>query len=333
MARRARGSKPSPSKATFRERFAYPEGGHPVRAYLVGLGDDSERVTRAALEQIADILSGGTVGAMDLAWHELRHGHVNTLRGRLQQDYAPATANRYLSALRAVLRECWRLRLVDRETLERTIDVRAVKGRRELRGRAVPQRDLEQLFRSCLDDENAAMGARDAALLALLYGVGLRRAEAASLRLSDYKAGDASLRVRGKGNKQRIAYIPEGALAALEAWLERRGRAAGERPDDSPLFCSVTRSGRVTYRDITPQLVYHVVRKRHAGLDIAEFTPHDLRRTHISDLLDEGVDLAVIARQVGHANVQTTARYDRRDQRAQKSAARRLRVPFGGRRA
>jgi hypothetical protein len=60
----------------------------------------------------------------------------------------------------------------------------------------------------------------------------------------------------------------------------------------------------------------------------AEFTPHDLRRSHISDLLDEGVDLAVIARQVGHSNVQTTARYDRRGRRAQWIAEERLDVPF-----
>jgi integrase len=64
------------------------------------------------------------------------------------------------------------------------------------------------------------------------------------------------------------------------------------------------------------------------GAGIAGFTPHDLRRSNISDLLDEGVDLAVIARQVGHSSVQTTARYDRRGARAQRQAAERLNVPF-----
>ena len=69
-----------------------------------------------------------------------------------------------------------------------------------------------------------------------------------------------------------------------------------------------------------------VVQRLEAG--IAGFTPHDLRRSNISDLLDEGVDLAVIARQVGHSSVQTTARYDRRGRRAQRVAAERLKVPF-----
>jgi len=316
------GSKPSPARATYAKRAEYPEGRHPIRSYLVGLGDDSERVTLAALDSVADILSGGRVAALELAWHGLRHGQVNALRGRLQQLYAPATANRYLSALKAVLRECWRLGWLDRETLEKAIDVKGVKGRRELRGRAVSRAELALLFEACAEDTNPALGARDAAILALLYGVGLRRAEATSLELSDLQARDGSLRVRGKGNKQRIAYLPAGAQAALEAWLRVRGRKPGG------LFCGVTKGGKLTHRDVSPQLVYRVVEQRHRKAGIAEFTPHDLRRSHISDLLDEGVDLVVIARQVGHSNVQTTARYDRRGGRAQRVAAERLDVPF-----
>jgi site-specific recombinase XerD len=320
---RTKGSKPPPARTTYAKRADYPDARHPVRSYLVGLGDDSERVTLAALDSVADILSGGKVTAMELAWHGLRHGHVNALRGRLQQLYAPATANRYLSALKAVLRESWRLGWLDRETLEKTIDVKGVKGQRELRGRSVSRAELATLFEACAKDPNQALGARDAAILALLYGVGLRRAEAAALEVSDFKPRDQSLRIRGKGNKQRIAYIPAGAQAALEAWLNLRGRRPGG------LFCGVTKGGKLTHRDVTAQLIYRVVQKRHLAAGIAGFTPHDLRRSHISDLLDEGVDLAVIARQVGHSNVQTTARYDRRGRRAQRVAAERLDVPFG----
>jgi integrase/recombinase XerC len=145
---------------------------------------------------------------------------------------------------------------------------------------------------------------------------------AAGLELSDFKTRAQSLRVRGKGNRQRIAYIPARVQAALEAWLRLRGRRPGG------LFWGVTKGGKLTYRHVSPQLIYRVVQKRHLAAGIAEFTPHDLRRSHISDLLDEGGDLAVIARQVGHSNVQTTARYDRRGRRAQRIDAERLDVPF-----
>ncbi len=70
---RPKGSKLSPVSATYARRADYPDGEHPVRAYLVGLGGDSERVTLGALDSIADILSGGKVSALELAWHGLRH--------------------------------------------------------------------------------------------------------------------------------------------------------------------------------------------------------------------------------------------------------------------
>jgi len=72
------------------------------------------------------------------------------------------------------------------------------------------------------------------------------------------------------------------------------------------------------------------VQKRHLQAGVAPFTPHDLRRSFISELLDDGVDIATIARQVGHSNIQTTARYDRRDQTAQQRGVLRLDVPFDG---
>lgn len=200
--------------------------------------------------------------------------------------------------------------------------MKGVKGQRGA-PRSVSRAELAALFEVCSQDPNEPLGVRDAAILALLYGVGLRRAEAAALNISEFKPRDQSLRVRGKGNKQRIAYIPAGALAALEAWLSLRGRRPGG------LFFGVTKGGKLAYRDVSPQLVYRVVQKRHLEAGIAEFTPHDLRRSHISDLLDEGVDLAVIARQVGHSNVPTTARYDRRGRQAPRVAAERLDVPFG----
>ena len=149
-----------------------------------------------------------------------------------------------------------------------------------------------------------------------------RRAEVAALILGDYHRRDRSLKVRGKGNKQRVVYIPLGAHAALETWLGLRGRSPGG------FFCGITKGGRLNHRGISPQLVYRVVQSRHQQAGIAEFTPHDLRRSHISDLLDQGIDLAVIARQVGHSNVQTTARYDRRGHRAQRAAAESLSVPY-----
>jgi site-specific recombinase XerD len=79
---------------------------------------------------------------------------------------------------------------------------------------------------------------------------------------------------------------------------------------------------------ITDQLLYHIVRKRHLQAGAEPFSPHDLRRSFIGELLDDGVDISTVARQVGHSNVQTTARYDRRDEKTQQRGVLRLEVPF-----
>lgn len=302
----------------------YAEGEHPVHVYLSGLGSDSARVMGSALDAVADMMSDGRRTAEDLAWHLVRPQHVATLRGRLQKLYAPSTANRYLTALRTVLKTAWRLELIDREVMERTLDVPPIRGERVTKGRAVDGDELRALFAACREDTNAAAGARDLAILALLYGVGLRRAEVARLEFGDYDIAEGSLRVEGKGDKERTVFIPKGTAVAVQRWLERRGSEPG------PLIAHVSRAGKVRLRYVSPNLVYRVVQKRFLAAGIKPLTPHDMRRTFISDLLDEGVDLATVSRQVGHSSVQTTARYDRRKDRALREAAERLDVPIDG---
>lgn len=128
--------------------------------------------------------------------------------------------------------------------------------------------------------------------------------------------------LRGKGNKERIAYIGNGASDAVVAWL----RARGEEP--GPLFVPITQTGDVVIRRMTDQAIYSILQARAKKAKVKEFSPHDLRRSCVSDLLDAGVDVSVVQRFVGHANVTTTARYDRRGEQAKKKAAKSLHVPF-----
>lgn len=309
-------------RALFAKRHAFDADHHPVAAYIDGLGDSSQRPMQVAVESIADILSAGKVPADRLAWHELRPEHTAKLRSRLQSLYAPATANRYLSALRGVLKAAWRLEYLDRDTMERTLDVAPIRGQREPKGRGLSADELAAVFETCATDKNAAAGARDGAVLALLYGGGLRRTEVAVLDLEDVDLERRALRVTGKGDKERTVYVPARVVELLEDWLGHRGRG-----DAGCLFWHVGRTGTLRARRISAELVYQIVLKRHRLAGVDRFTPHDLRRSYISDLLDEGVDLVVAAKQAGHSNVQTTAHYDRRTERAQEEAAARLRLP------
>jgi site-specific recombinase XerD len=92
-----------------------------------------------------------------------------------------------------------------------------------------------------------------------------------------------------------------------------------------PQLASVT--GKII-RPITDQAVYSILQTRAIKAKVRPFSPHDLRRSCVSDLLDAGVDISVVQQFVGHANVSTTARYDRRGEHAKKRAAKSLHIPF-----
>lgn len=289
---------------------------HPVAAYLARLSPGSRATQRVVLDAIAGMLVPDAT-AEGIPWHQLRYAHTQAVRSALAARYAPATANRALAALRGVLKECRRLGLMSPEDEAQAGDLEPVKGKRLPAGRALATVELAALFAAC--DRTTVPGARDAALLAVLYGCGLRRAELAALDLVDFDPGESSLRVLGKGNKERTCYLPDDAAAALRAWVLARGEGPGAllksldpvRPHDR----------------LTPQGVLVILRRLGTKAGVAKFTPHDARRTFISNLLDAGADLATVQAMAGHASPITTARYDRRGESAKKRAAALLKVP------
>ena len=199
-----------------------------------------------------------------------------------------------------------------------------IKDQRAAKGRAVAQNELRRLFEACRSDPNEALGARDLALFAVLYGGGLRRAELARLDYEDFDFERYGLLIRGKGNKERRIFLPRTLAGALQPWIDlHRGSSPG------PLFVPVLKSGKLQRaRYIHPDVVYNVTQKRLKAAGLEAMTPHDLRRTFISDLLDRGVDITTVSHHVGHASVQTTARYDRRGERALEAAAEEVQLPL-----
>ena len=167
---------------------------------------------------------------------------------------------------------------------------------------------------------------RDAAILACLYGAGLRRAEVVGLDIDHVDLETGALRVQGKGNKERLVYLSSAAGAALRAWLDARQAAE----TDGPVFVPITRGPepRPIPRRLGEQSVYDTLARRAREAGVRDLSPHDCRRTFVGDLLDAGADVATVQRLAGHANVATTARYDRRGERAKRDAAHLLHVPY-----
>ena len=119
-------------------------------------------------------------------------------------------------------------------------------------------------------------------MIAVMYAAGLRRAEVVACDRADYGPSSGRLVVMGKGHKERTAYLINGAAAALADWLSIRGDAPG------PLFVPVNKAGRLDNRRMTAQTVWNLLEKRAGDAGVREFSPHDLRRTFVSDLLDAG---------------------------------------------
>src|SRR2546423_1565057 len=101
---------------------------HPAKVYLARLAPSGRRSQASALDQIARLLSGGELGWPDLPWQLVRYQHAAAVRSWLADHRSPSTANTYRSALRGVMRECWRLGYLEYEELARILDVESVKG-------------------------------------------------------------------------------------------------------------------------------------------------------------------------------------------------------------
>ena len=294
----------------------------PAAVYLSQLKQSSRRPQKQALDLVASLLTSGSADCLALNWSAVRYQHTAAVRARLLDRYAPATANRILSAIRGVLEQTWLLGQISAEDYQRAARLAPVIGETLPAGRELLAEEIASLIQNCIEDRSP-IGIRDAAIISILFGAGLRREEITTLNLDDYDPENAKLVVRGKRSKQRITYLVAGAVAALTGWLEIRGK------DTGPLFLSVKGGRHLRHgRRLSPQSIYYLLKIRAKKAGVKPFTPHDLRRTFVSRLLDSGVDIAIVAKMAGHSNIQTTARYDRRPEEAKRRAANLLQIPY-----
>lgn len=302
----------------------------PVDVYLGSLGSvDSRRTMEGALVRLAELLAGKRVPPGAIPWHELRPDRTSWLRAALLDRYQPSTVRKMLAALSGVLKQCWRMDLMSDEAYRRAIDWGQVKGESLTganAGRHVIAGEVKAMFLACADAPHPATAARNAAMLGVLFGVGMRRGEVVALDVDHLNDESGDMKIHGKGNKVRVGHCEGGALVAMLEWLRVRGGQPG------PLFLAVNKAGRIDpeLRRLTTQSVYSLVDRLARKANVKHFSPHDCRRTFGGDLLDAGVDAATVQKMLGHASLATTGRYDRRTEEAKKRAAGRLHIPYVG---
>lgn len=236
-----------------------------------------------------------------VALERATHLHIRGFLGVQSVTLKPASRARRLAGLKAFYKFLARRRVIEASPARR---VKAPKLPQRL-PRAVP---VDETF-ALLDapDDEKLLGARDRAMLEVLYGGGLRVSELVGLSLEDLDAKAGFVRVLGKGIKERICPLNEAALEALAAYLEVRGALLAKpsaKADPRALFLNF-RGGRLTARSIARHL------KRYAqqtGLD-RNVSPHSLRHSFATHLLAGGADIRSIQELLGHASLSTTQRY------------------------
>lgn len=241
------------------------------------------------LSQLADFLSpqGGEASLSDLTSLRiqtfLRHRAAN-----------PTTRARKLSAIRTFVKFCKQMGYLGSDPTEM---IEAPIRRKKL-PKALSQAQAEDL----LDQDDVGKSPlRDRALLEIMYGAGLRVSEAVSIDLTDIDFKEGSVRVRGKGNKDRVALFGKPCLEAIESYIQAERT---EPKKGQPLFTNRW-GGRILART-----AYNVVRRwaRQAGLPPG-VSPHKLRHSFATHLLDGGADLKTVQQLLGHESLATTQIY------------------------
>ncbi|MBA2593321.1 MAG: site-specific tyrosine recombinase XerD [Pseudomonadota bacterium] len=259
-----------------------------------GLSDNTLAAYRSDLTRYADWLRGQGLGVLKAQ----RSDVLGFLGAGWHPGRAVRTMARRLSSLRGFYRH-----LVQRGRLGEDPSAQ-VEGVRL--GRALPAALSEAEVDALLGapDREAVLGLRDAAMLETLYATGLRVSELVGLRASRYNPRQATVRVTGKGGKDRLVPLGASALDLLDRYLRQsRPVLLASAPSD---FLFVTRRGR----PLTRQAFWYLIKRYAVRAGIAKpLSPHTLRHAFATHLLDHGADLRVVQLLLGHRDISTTQIY------------------------
>jgi integrase/recombinase XerC len=253
-------------------------------------------------QQVAGSIKPSTVTEM------ICSADADLIRGFLShladQQYSPATMARKIATLRSFYKWAERHDLADRNPM--TL-IRTPRQSKRL-PKAVTVEQIERLLAS--PDDTEPLGARDRAMLETLYSTGIRVSELVDLNVDDFDEGGEALRVRGKGKKERIVPLGAHAMAAIKHYIDtigadkRYAQVWADEDGDRVLFMN-KHGGRISSRSVRRKLDKYL---RQVGLD-PSISPHTLRHSFATHLLENGADLRSVQELLGHQSLSTTQVY------------------------
>ena len=248
------------------------------------------------LRALADFAAKGNLAH----WKNLDSQHIRSFAARAHAGgLSPRSVQRRLSAVRGFYNYLLRERVV---TSNPALDVRAPKAAKRLPGTL----DVDQISQLLDIPPDDSLAIRDRAIMELFYSSGLRLDELVSLDTSQLDLADRTVRVLGKGRKQRIVPVGRKAEDALRAWLKERGALAS--PEETAVFVGKT-GDRLKHRAIQLRIAHWARRK---GLP-AHVHPHLFRHSFATHLLESSKDLRGVQELLGHADISTTQIYTHLD--------------------
>jgi integrase/recombinase XerC len=216
-----------------------------------------------------------------------------------EQGYARSTVARRLAAVRAFCRHLCRQGLLETNP---AVGLRGPRRDKKL-PHFVTRDDMVRLLQAPPLD--APLGVRDRALLETIYSAGLRVSELTGLNLDDLDLDDGAATVRGKGKRERLALLGPPAVDAIRAWLAVRGGVASGRAARGPALFVNKNGSRLSSRSVGRLLEKYLAQ---VGLD-PRTSPHTLRHSFATHLLDGGADLRSVQELLGHRSLTTTQIY------------------------
>ena len=304
--------------------------------YLNSLGSDTSRAgMRSKLKIFAQWYQYPSIETCE--WGLMRREHIvdfmeylktrqqddsnKVIKGAIQKNKTGLQANSinaYLCALKGVARAAWALDQINDHELQRITTIKQLRFYRQPAGRALTFREGRKMLEACSSDNPQQI--RDLAILSLLLGCGLRRAEVPALQMNQVHLDGGYIRLIGKGNKERTVYLNGEVKENLTNWINYRGA------EDGFVFGRFTKGCKhlVLNKPLVERYIGKIVERyqQNGGQGATKpATPHDLRRTFATRLLDKGVDVSLVKTLMGHASVATTALYDRRGEESLREAA------------
>ena len=278
----------------------------PLTVYLHTLAPSGQRSIKSLLKTaIALIDPQATIESFD--WSSLRYEDMVQIRYQLLNDGKSLhTVNTTLAALRGIVRTTFNMGLLDADTLLRVISIKSVKGESLPAGRALSKQEVSQLLKMSRKGKDL-ISIRNCAMLYLLIYTGVRRDELVNLKVSDYDPKNHTLVVRlGKGRRQRKIPLTKQVEDKLIKWMKMLSKC------NTALFSRILKNNTISTKKLSTQSVYNVVVEYSMMAKIERCTPHDLRRTFITQKLQGGSDVIQVRKLAGHSDLHTTLLYDRR---------------------